>query len=65
MKPSKLILPGLICVIGAVLYGIGAAYGPRIGPGWSDLLEGLADFVMLGGGVWLIARLVRAVSKVQ
>lgn len=65
MGPSKLILPIAMLLIGGVLWGFGAVQGPRIGAGWSDLLEGLAGFVMLGGGVWLLGRLTRLVNKVQ
>jgi hypothetical protein len=63
MKPAALVPPVIILVLGAALWGFGAVYGDRFGAGWTDLLEGLAGFVMLGGGVWLITRLLRLVNK--
>lgn len=57
MKSSDIIngaLPGLIA--GCILYVISSFVGPIIGPGWSDLLEGLSFFVGLIGVVIGIRR---------
>jgi hypothetical protein len=52
MKSSDIInaaLPGLIA--GCILYVISGFLGQIIGPGWSDLLQGLSFFV---GLIWVV-----------
>jgi hypothetical protein len=60
MKSNDIIngaLPGLIA--GCILYVIGGFVGPIIGPGWSDLLQGLSFFV---GLIWVAIGIRRKLS---
>jgi hypothetical protein len=58
--PVGAALPGL--VVGCVVYLVGVVVGPRIGPGWSDVLEGSAFFVGLIGIVIGVRRARRRQS---
>ena len=60
---SKAILPIIILVIAAMLYGLGGLLGPRIGPGWDNILEGIAMFVGIAGMALGAGRLSRALGK--
>jgi len=53
-------LPAVI--VGCVLYLAGAVIGPMIGPGWSDVIEGLAFFVGLAWAAVGIRRRNREVA---
>jgi len=60
MKPNDIIngaLPGLIA--GCVLYVISSFVGPIMGPGWSDVLQGLSFFV---GLIWVVIGIRRKQS---
>jgi hypothetical protein len=60
MKPNDIIngaLPGFIA--GCVLYVISSFVGPILGPGWSDVLQGLSFFV---GLIWVLIGIRRKQS---
>ena len=60
MKSSDIInaaLPGFIA--GCILFVISSFVGPVIGPGWTDLLQGLSFFV---GLVWILIGIRRKQS---
>jgi hypothetical protein len=48
---------------GAILYVIGSLIGPALGPGWEDLLHGIAGFVMIFGALLNMRRRVRRTAK--
>jgi hypothetical protein len=60
---SKAVLPIVILVIAGALYGLGGSLGPHIGPGWEDILEGIAMFVGIAGMALGVGRLSRALAK--
>jgi uncharacterized membrane protein YeaQ/YmgE (transglycosylase-associated protein family) len=43
--PLNAALPGL--VVGCICYLVGGVVGPRLGPGWGDVLQGSSFFVGL------------------
>jgi hypothetical protein len=55
--PIGAALPGVI--VGCVLYLAGGVVGPRIGPGWADVIQGSAFFVGLIGAVLGVRRAQR------
>jgi hypothetical protein len=60
----KAILPGII--VGAVLYLIGTFLGALLGPGWGDILHGLAGLlglILVGIGAFGVLRRAAAQSK--
>jgi len=60
MKSSDIInaaLPGVIA--GCILYVISSFVGPIIGPGWTDLLQGLSIFA---GLIWVLLGIRRKQS---
>jgi hypothetical protein len=60
---SKAILPVAILVIAAVVYGLGGSLGAHIGPGWDDILQGVAIFIGIIGMALGAGRFARAQSK--
>jgi hypothetical protein len=52
------ILPGFIA--GCVLYVISSFVGPMIGPGWTDVLQGISIFV---GLIWALLGIRRRQSR--
>ena len=63
MDPNTLIraaLPGAIA--GGVVYVVGTFIGPRIGPGWQDILQGGAFFV---GLIWIAIGVTRAAKRAK
>ena len=57
MTANDLVSAALVPVIaGALLWLGGGAFGPRIGPGWADLIQGLAVFVAM---IWIAVAAVR------
>jgi hypothetical protein len=46
-----------------MFYGLGGLLGPRIGPGWDNILEGIAMFVGIAGMALGAGRLSRALAK--
>jgi hypothetical protein len=60
MKSSDIIngaIPGFIA--GCILYVISSFVGPIIGPGWTDVLQGLSIFV---GLIWILLGIRRKQS---
>src|SRR5262252_5348866 len=50
MTPNELLraaLPGII--VGCSLWAIGALVGPKMGPGWTDVIQGSSFFI---GLIW-------------
>ncbi len=64
MNANELIraaLPGVI--VGCVLYLIGGLVGPGLGPGWTDVIQGLSFFVGLIFVVIGVRRSQKAVKR--
>lgn len=55
--PVGAAFPGFI--VGCVLYLLGGVVGPRMGPGWADVIQGSSFFVGLVGIVIGVRRAQR------
>ncbi|HMF39631.1 MAG TPA: hypothetical protein VKQ32_02995 [Polyangia bacterium] len=56
----KAALPGAI--VGVMVYVFSTIAGPRIGPGWQDILQGGAFFV---GLIWIAISVSRAARRAK
>jgi hypothetical protein len=63
MTPNELLraaLPGII--VGCSLWAIGALVGPKMGPGWTDVIQGSSFFI---GLVWAAVGVRRKASEIN
>jgi hypothetical protein len=63
MAPNELLraaLPGII--VGCSLWAIGALVGPKIGPGWTDVIQGSSFFI---GLIWAAVGVRRKASEIN
>jgi hypothetical protein len=63
MTPNELLraaLPGII--VGCSLWAIGALAGPKMGPGWTDVIQGSSFFI---GLIWAAVGVRRKASEIN